>query len=141
MCPLHLTAFSFTVYKDCKISLKFLFQTCIINNRVRSWPQQFLCQLAPRLSQLYRQRCRIYLIPVSPLVFPDKYDHHLFSKLFRRPSRTLESFWKMISLYLSCVMAIAFSSSYLDIKFLRGIFSSFASCNNFDNVYLLIYFL
>ena len=55
-----------------------------------------------------------------------------FGSLFRHASHILESFPKMISLYLCCVSTIAFSrSSLVFIQFWRGIFNSFVSCNNF----------
>ena len=55
-----------------------------------------------------------------------------FGSLFRHASHILESFPKMISLYLCCVSTIAFSrSSLVFIQFWRGIFNSIVSCNNF----------
>ena len=54
-----------------------------------------------------------------------------FGSLFRHASHILESFPKMISLYLCCVSTIAFSrSSLVFIQFWRDIFNSIVSCNN-----------
>ena len=84
-------------------------------------------------------KCGIYIVPVAPLVFPDTYfcQSYLILKVDLDILRIFQSHYMLISLH--CISYASSSSCFVFIQFRWDIFNSFASYDNFDNVFLLIF--
>ena len=122
MKALHPIACDFMVYIYYIIDLKFIFQTIIMNFRTQHFASRYVNKHPVFLHVLAWVRhisrsCSSFSFSII----------NLFSK---------KLFYTFFA-YLGDILPATFSSSSLDIKFLRGIFNSFGFCNK---VFLLIYF-